>query len=106
MQSLRKTVIQFYKPVMLWNVLFSIGAIYFLIVNGPDYTLGSFFIKALGYAATVGYQRYYSPKSYLQYRNTGYTIRKLYSYTFALDFAIFGSLFIVIITVLTTIAVL
>jgi hypothetical protein len=85
MQSLRILLYQFYKPLFLWNCLFSIAGVYFLMINGIGFLLVSISLKLAGYGSTMAYQHMFSLKEHYYYRNAGYAMRKIYSYSFAAD---------------------
>lgn len=89
MQNFRTLLYQFYRPLFLWNFIFSCSGIVFLFFNGINFVLMSFFIKLVGYASSVGVQYYFSANQYYYYRNAGYTLRKLYSYAFLADMVIY-----------------
>jgi hypothetical protein len=79
----------FYRPLLLVNIIFSAVALWDLYLVGVWFILLSFFIKIIGYAATAAYQHYFNSKPYLYYLNAGYSIKKMYTYTFSIDFAIY-----------------
>lgn len=79
----------FYKPLLLVNLIFSAVALWDLYLVGASFILLSFFIKIIGYAATAAYQHYFNSKPYLYYLNAGYSIKKMYAYTFSADFTIY-----------------
>jgi len=79
----------FYGPLLLVNLIFSTVGIWNLYKTSPSFILVTFSIKLVGYASTAAYQHYFNSKSYLYYLNAGYSIKKMYGYTFSLDFLIY-----------------
>jgi hypothetical protein len=103
MQNFRILLFQFYRPQFLWNVVFSAAGLYDLYFNGIGQLVGSFLIKFMGYVSCVGLEYYFSNQTYFYYRNAGYSVRRLYGYSFALDFSIYlllVALFMVISSIL------
>ncbi|QJD97644.1 hypothetical protein HH214_18050 [Mucilaginibacter robiniae] len=86
MRNFRILLFQFYKPLFFWNLLFSVAGIADLWINGFGQLVGSFIVKFVGYAASVGFQYYFSPQVYYYYHNAGYRLKNLYAGAFALDF--------------------
>ncbi len=86
MQNLYKLLLLFYRPLFVWNLLFTIAAYLGISLYGIGFLGVSFFIKLLGYISSVWFQYYFSNKTYYYYRNAGYTIRSLYAYVFLSDF--------------------
>ena len=89
MQNFRILLFQFYKPQLLWNLLFSIAGLTDLYINGIGQLVASFFIKIVGYASCLGFEYYFSKQTYFYYRNAGFSVRRLYGYSFAFDFMMY-----------------
>lgn len=89
MRNLCVLLYQFYRPLFLWNLLLSGAGITFLFIYGTGYLLVSFSFKYLGYASAVALQYMFSANEYYYYRNAGYAVRRLYVYTFLIDFAFY-----------------
>ena len=89
MQNLRVLLYQFYRPLFLWNFLLSCAGIAFLFIYGTEFLLVSFSFKYVGYASAVALQYMFSANEYYYYRNAGYTVRRLYAYTFVVDFVFY-----------------
>lgn len=89
MQNLRLLLFQFYKPLLVLNLLFTGAAFMDIYINGIGQLGGSCFIKTAGYLTCIGFQYYFSNKTYFYFRNSGYTVRSLYFYTFLFDFLIY-----------------
>jgi hypothetical protein len=79
----------FYKPLLVCNLVFSIICIYDLSHTGLWFIPNTIGIKIVGYGVTVLYKHYFSNKSYIYFLNAGYSIKKMYSYVFAIDFVIY-----------------
>jgi hypothetical protein len=80
---------QFYRPILLWNWIFSICGVIFLIKNGFSAIGMSFLIKFTGYGSSLGYQYFMANKSYFYFRNAGYSVRRMYAYVFSVDILIY-----------------
>jgi len=89
MQKLPTLLIQFYRPLLLWNLLFSCAGFAFVNIYGAAETVNSLFIKGIGYLSSVGFQYYFSANKFYYYRNAGYSLRKLYPLVFALDLIVY-----------------
>lgn len=89
MWARRQLILIFYKPLFVANIAFNFIALLFIHIFGWGFALNTLFIKAAGYAMLVGYQYSLYNKTYFYYRNLGVPIRKMYGYTFVLDFLIF-----------------
>lgn len=79
----------FYRPLLLVNLIFSAAGIWNLYKTRPSFIPITIFLKLVGYACTGAYQHYFNSKSYLYYLNAGYSIKKMYGYTFSFDLAIY-----------------
>ncbi len=89
MQKHLLILFQFYKPLFLWNLLFSGAAFTGITLYGAGFLGISFIVKVLGYASSVWFQYYFSNKTHYYYRNAGYSIRKLYAYVFLFDIVVY-----------------
>ena len=54
----------------------------------------SLLLKVMGYTSALGYQYFTSVKTYFYFRNAGYSIRRMYIYTFLFDLLIYVLLII------------
>ncbi|OKS86763.1 hypothetical protein RG47T_2220 [Mucilaginibacter polytrichastri] len=77
---------QFYKTFLWWNLLITIVAIYAVNLGGPGNVGNSIIIKLIGYLGAWSFQTYFYKYVYFYYRNAGQSVKKLYSYTFSIDF--------------------
>ncbi|GAA3957666.1 hypothetical protein [Mucilaginibacter dorajii] len=80
----------FYKSLIIWCLLVSFFAIYYVFEGELNIAL-AFIVKIFGYASALGvrYLNYNSSKTNFYFRNAGYSINRLYVYTFGFDFLIF-----------------
>jgi hypothetical protein len=79
----------FYRPLLPLNLIFSIIGIIDLYKVGASFIIYTFFIKIVGYAGCIFYKHFFANKTYLYFLNSGYSIKKMYSYTFSLDFTVY-----------------
>jgi hypothetical protein len=100
MTNIRSLIKYFYLPILPWNLGFSISAICYIFAYGPRVTGFMLFWKAVGYASTIFLQTYTAKNVYMYYRNAGYSIKRMYTYVFALDMAIFILMLIILFTTL------
>ncbi|WP_462266020.1 hypothetical protein [Mucilaginibacter sp.] len=103
MTNLRLLLWVFYKPLFIINL---VATSYTIKVIVADRLLSIPFlvlIKLLGYLCGTGYQYVAASHHYYFYRNAGYRIRKLYAYTYLLDFAAFTLIITATISVLNAI---
>ncbi len=85
MKRLATLIFHFYRPVFFVNLLFSFCAIFNLIKLGLAAMPIVLLIKIFGYLMCVGYQYFFSAKSYFYYRNAGFSARQMYTYIFIFD---------------------
>jgi hypothetical protein len=100
MSKIRSLLKYFYKPILPWNLGFSLTAIFFIGFYGPRVTGFMLFWKFLGYVSTIFLQSYTAKNVYMYYRNAGYSIKRMYIYAFAVDMAIFIIMLILLFTAL------
>jgi len=79
----------FYKPLLIFNLVITYVCVKDLFAIGLWFIGNTVFIKLVGYGATILYKHYFSSKSYIYFLNAGYSIKKMYSYVFGIDFAIY-----------------
>jgi len=84
-QRLITLLFQFYRPLLLWNMTFTILGMIVIVNNGLASTGNTLPLKVMGYVTAIGYQYYMSNKTYFYFRNAGYSIRQLYVYIFLAD---------------------
>jgi hypothetical protein len=89
MSDIRKLVWYFYKPILLWNLAFSFVCLWFIYLYGEKIAGLILFFKLIGYAATTFLQSYTAKNVYMYYRNAGYSIRRMYAYTYGIDLALY-----------------
>ncbi|GAA4313843.1 hypothetical protein GCM10023149_09760 [Mucilaginibacter gynuensis] len=89
MNRLFTLICHFYKPIAFINILFTGLSIYAFIKNGVEHLSIPSILKLFSYTVVVGYQYFFSAKSYFYFRNAGYSVRSLYVRVFVLDFAAF-----------------
>lgn len=80
---------QFYRPLWLFNIAFTVIGLLFIMKYGLGTISNSLLIKLAGYFASALYQFYMANKSYYYFRNAGYSVRRMYAYVFSIDFAIY-----------------
>lgn len=100
MSNIRTLTWYFYKPILAWNIGFSISAIFYILVYGPRVTGFMLFWKAIGYTSTIFLQSYSAKNVYMYYRNAGYSIKRMYTYALAVDMAIFILMLVILFTIL------
>ena len=100
MPHIRTLLKYFYKPILPWNLGFTLTAIFFIGTYGARVTGFMFFWKFIGYTSTIFLQSYTAKNVYMYYRNAGYSIKRMYIYAFAIDMAIFIIMLIVLFTAL------
>jgi hypothetical protein len=91
MNRLQALISHFYKPLLAISLIFTGCALSVILKLGGD-TVAiriALILKLSGYFVCVGYQYFMSPKVYFYYRNAGYSARRMYAYTFTIDFIIF-----------------
>jgi hypothetical protein len=89
MAHLRTLVWYFYKPLLLWNLAFSFIYLGLIYVYGPKIIGYGFFFKLLGYASATFLQSHTAKNVYMYYRNAGYSIKRMYAYTYVADLLIY-----------------
>jgi hypothetical protein len=98
MSNIRTLLKYFYKPILPWNLGFTLTAIFFIGTYGARVTGFMFFWKLIGYVSTIFLQSYTAKNVYMYYRNAGYSIKRMYVYAFAIDMAIFIIMLILLFT--------
>ena len=89
MQNLFLMLLQFNRPFWIYYLTFTALALFMVIGGGAIVLILAIPLKLVGYGGAVGYQTYFAPQVYFYYRNAGFTIRKLYSLSFAFDLLLF-----------------
>lgn len=79
----------FYRPVMVVDLIFTAICLVSLLKIGLWFLINTLIIKALGYAAMLFYKNYFGSKTYMFYRNAGYSISRMYVYACSCDLAIY-----------------
>ena len=85
----RTLVWHFYKPLLVFNLIFSLVCLKNIAVIGLWFFGFTIFIKLIGYAFTIGFKYYFSFKTNIYYNNAGYSLKKMYTYAFGFDMAIY-----------------
>lgn len=89
MHRLTILLLQFNKPLWICHLMFSVFGLYFVMLNGIGLLIVSFSLKLAGYLGATLYQNHFTPQIYFYYRNTGNPVRKLYLYSYAIDFLLY-----------------
>jgi hypothetical protein len=89
MSNIRSLTRYFYKPIYIINLTLTVICILDVYKIGMWFLGFSIFIKAMGYLATVAYKHYFANKTYMYFRNAGYSITRMYFYAFAFDFLVY-----------------
>lgn len=89
MLKLWKVVFLFWRPLLLWNILFSIPAFAGMYLYGLGFFGVGLLIKLIGYASSVYFQHHFSGEKKYYFLNMGYATWKLYLYTFILDLILY-----------------
>ena len=85
----RTLVWHFYKPLLVFNMMFSLLCLLNLFYIGISFLGLTIFIKLVGYAGTIAYKQYFSFKTNIYYNNAGYSLKTMYKYAFGLDMVIY-----------------
>lgn len=85
----RTLVWHFYKPLLVFNLVFSFLCLLNLSYIGISFLGLSIFVKLIGYGATIAYKHYFSFKTNIYYNNAGYSLKRMYQYSFGLDMIIY-----------------
>lgn len=86
MANIRTLTWYFYKPIYIINLILTLICILDVYKIGLWFLGYSIFIKAVGYIATIAYKNYFANKTYMYFRNAGYSITRMYTYAFVFDF--------------------
>ncbi|TFF33571.1 hypothetical protein [Mucilaginibacter psychrotolerans] len=89
MPHIRKLLWYFYKPILLWNSAFTLTCLGLVCYYGGKVAGFVLFFKLMGYASTTFLQSYTAKNVYMFYRNAGYSVRRMYAYTYAMDLTIY-----------------
>lgn len=89
MNNTRILVWYFYRTLIVFNLIFTTICVLDLLKIGLWFIANTIIIKSVGYAGTVFYKNYFANKTYMYYRNAGYSITRMYAYSFAVDFALY-----------------
>jgi hypothetical protein len=92
MPTTRTLLVQFYKPYWRYYFIFTALSSALLLSKGAIALMVALPIKLIGYGGAVFYQHQFYRNEYYYYRNTGASMRRLYSYTIATDFVLFSLL--------------
>ena len=74
---------------MILIFLFSFLCLLNLSYIGISFLGLSIFVKLIGYGATIAYKHYFSFKTDIYYNNAGYSLKRMYQYSFGLDMIIY-----------------
>lgn len=89
MPDIRKLLWYFYKPILFWNSVFTLTCLGLVCYYGRKVAGFVLFFKLMGYVSTTFLQSYTAKNVYMFYRNAGYSVRRMYAYTYAIDLAIY-----------------
>jgi hypothetical protein len=92
MANKRLIIWHFYKPILSFNILFTLICFYGVIKNGSEFIALIIPIKIMGYACILGYQYYFSNNAHFYFRNAGFRVRMLYATVFGIDLLICATL--------------
>lgn len=84
----------FYKPIYIINAILTAICVWDIYAIGMWFLGYTFLIKMVGYAATIAYKNYFANKTYMFFRNAGYSITRMYFYSFGFDMLVYISLII------------
>ncbi|MEO7214330.1 hypothetical protein [Mucilaginibacter sp.] len=99
MSDIRKLVWYFYKPIFLWNLAFSFTCLWLVGTYGAKIAGLVLFFKLIGYASTTFLQSYTAKNVYMYYRNAGYSIRRMYAYTYGIDLAVYFAMLTILLLI-------
>ncbi|NOW95258.1 hypothetical protein [Mucilaginibacter sp. SG564] len=94
MKRLSIITFQFYRLLLLYNIAFTILALFLLLFNAASLNAGIFvFAKVIGFTCAVALHYFFSAKeNYFYFRNAGYGMRRMFVSAFAIDLSICISL--------------
>jgi len=92
MYKLKTILYQFNRPAFVFNMLLSLVLIYYR--TKVDYP-AAIFVKLCGYGVVMAYQYFMANQTYFYFRNAGYRIRRLYTYSIIADLIIFSILYLI-----------
>jgi hypothetical protein len=90
MHQFRLLLWQFYKPLLITNLIATLCALYAIFQDGLQVLFIAVVFKLIGYITGTGYQYLTAAQLYYFYRNIGYSMRKLYTISYIIDFACFA----------------
>jgi len=83
-------IIQFYQLLLLYNIAFTLLAIFILVLETGRLDSGVFlFAKIMGFLSAIGLHYYSSKQSYFYFRNAGYRVITIFIGAFAVDTLIY-----------------
>lgn len=100
MANIRTLTWYFYKPICIINLILTLICLLDVYRIGIWFLGYTIFIKAIGYIATIAYKNYFANKTYMYFRNAGYSITRMYLYAFAFDFLVYLSAVIIFISII------
>lgn len=80
-----KLILLFWRPLFIWNLLFSIAGFKGILMYGLGFSGFGLMFKLIGYGSSVYFQHHFSSKTNYYYLNIGYAIWKMYLYIFTAD---------------------
>ena len=95
MANIRTLTWYFYKPICIINLILTAICILDVYKIGMRFVGATLFIKLVGYAATIAYKNYFANKTYMYFRNAGYSITRMYFYAFGSDFVAYVAALII-----------
>jgi len=86
LKRLSTLTLQFYKLLLLYNIVFSTLAIFIIALGTGFVSVGVFlFAKLIGFGSAVGLQYFFSKDSYFYFRNAGFEMRRIILSALVLD---------------------
>jgi hypothetical protein len=80
---------QFYKLLLLYNIAFTVLALFLLVFNGAPLSATTFVsAKVIGFLSAVALHNFSSKENYFYFRNAGYGMRRMFISAFAIDISV------------------
>lgn len=84
---------QFYRLLLLYNIAFTVLALFLLIFNAGTINPGAAVLllipaKIIGFMCAVALHNFSSKENYFYFRNAGYGMRRMFISAFAIDISV------------------
>ncbi|MBB6112359.1 hypothetical protein SAMN05421821_118111 [Mucilaginibacter lappiensis] len=84
---------QFYRLLLLYNIAFTVLALFLLIFNAGSINAGTVVVllisaKIIGFISALALHYFSAKENYFYFRNAGYGIKRMFISTFAIDLSI------------------